>query len=174
MAQAVVSTIGQDRPGLVSNITAVATQHSINIADSRMTVLGGEFAILMAVEGSDEAMQQFHAAMDDLCSNNNLAYVFRQTQGRQDLVPSRQYSATFVAIDHPGIVHSIAEFFSTRQINIRDLHTDTSPAAHTGTPIFSVTLIAEVPAQIKVHELREQFEQFCIDADLDGHLQAVR
>ena len=52
MAKAVISTIGHDRPGLVSDITAIATDLALNIEDSRMTVLGGEFAVLMAVEGS--------------------------------------------------------------------------------------------------------------------------
>ena len=44
MAKAVISTIGHDRPGLVSDITAIANEHQLNIEDSRMTVLGGEFA----------------------------------------------------------------------------------------------------------------------------------
>ncbi|MEM9623608.1 MAG: ACT domain-containing protein [Pseudomonadota bacterium] len=174
MAQAVISTIGHDRPGLVSAITAVAKEYGLNIADSRMTVLGGEFAVLMSVQGSDTALQAFHQAMDVLCADDDLAYVFRLTGERQNLAPSRRYVATFVAMDHPGIVHSIAEFFSSRQINIHDLQTTTTPAAHTGTPIFSVTLTAEVPAGLRVHELREQFEHFCVDTDLDGQLEAAR
>ncbi len=173
MAHAVIATIGHDRPGLVSDITAVAKRHGINIADSRMTVLGGEFAVLMAVEGEDQALQSFHQAMDQLCSGADLAFVFRRTQPRQDLAPVRNYAATVVALDHPGIVHGIAEFFSARNINIRDLTTDTTPAAHTGTPIFSVSLIAEVPADIRVHELREAFNTFCAEADLDGTLEAA-
>ena len=52
MAKAVISTIGHDRPGLVSDITAIATDLALNIEDSRMTVLGGEFDVLMAVKNS--------------------------------------------------------------------------------------------------------------------------
>jgi len=79
-----------------------------------------------------------------------------------------------VALDHPGIVYAIAQFFSARSINIRDLHTDTSPAPHTGTPIFNVTLIAEIPSTIRVHELKEDFETFCAAEDLDGALEASK
>ena len=57
---------------------------------------------------------------------------------------------------------------------IRDLHTDTSPAPHTGTPIFNVTLIAEIPSTIRVHELKEDFETFCATEDLDGALEASK
>jgi len=174
MPKAVISTIGHDRPGLVSAITAVATELGLNIEDSRMTVLGGEFAVLMAVDGNDDALIQFDSQLASLCSGNDSAYMFRRTQQRSEHQPSRPYVATVVAMDHPGIVHAIAAFFSARNINIRDLETETSPAAHTGTPIFNVTLIAEVPAETKIRDLKDAFEAFCAEEDLDGHLQAQR
>ena len=174
MAKAVISTIGHDRPGLVADITAIATELALNIEDSRMTVLGGEFAVLMAVEGSEDALTSFDEQLSALCSGNELAYIYRPTQARTDSAPARPYTATVVAMDHPGIVHAIAQFFSSRGINIRDLHTDTSPAAHTGTPIFNVTLVAELPTDTKVHEIKEAFDAFCANEDLDGRLEAQR
>ena len=174
MAKAVISTIGHDRPGLVSDITAVATDLGLNIEDSRMTVLGGEFAVLMAVEGSDADLATFNTTLSELCSGRDLAYIYRPTRERSDSAPTRPYTASVVAIDHPGIVHAIAVFFSARGINIRDLKTETTPAAHTGTPIFNVSLVAELPTNIKIHELKDAFDAFCADEDLDGQLQAER
>ncbi|XOV84257.1 MAG: glycine cleavage system protein R [bacterium] len=174
MSRAVISTIGHDRPGLVSDITALASALALNIEDSRMTVLGGEFAVLMALQGAPEQLAQFQQQLDELCAGNNLAYIYRETQTRQSNPRVRPYVATIVALDHPGIVYAVAQFFSARQINIRDMHTDTRPAAHTGTPIFSVSLVAEVPADVRVHSLKAEFEAFCEDADLDGHLEAQR
>lgn len=174
MSKAVISTIGHDRPGLVSAITALATELHLNIEDSRMMVLGGEFAVLMALEGEPETLATFETQLAELCSDNNSAYIFRPTDERQDPKPSRPYKATVVAMDHPGIVHAIAAFFSARNINIRDLQTETTPAAHTGTPIFNVTLVIEVPADTKIRDLKEAFDEFCADDDLDGQLQADR
>ena len=174
MSKAVISTIGHDRPGLVSDITALASALDLNIEDSRMTVLGGEFAVLMALQGDDEKLAQFQQQLDTLCAGNNLAYIYRATENRSSGLSVRPYVATIVALDHPGIVYAVAQFFSARQINIRDMQTDTRPAAHTGTPIFSVSLVAEVPAEMKVHNLKTQFEEFCEEADLDGSLVAQR
>lgn len=173
MAKAVISTIGHDRPGLISDITAVATELDLNIEDSRMTVLGGEFAVLMSVEGSAQALEQLDQKLSVLCQGNQLAYIFRPTQPREQRM-SRPYQASVVALDHPGIVHAIAGFFSARNINIRDLHTQTTPAAHTGTPIFNIQLIAELPESVKVHEIKNAFEEFCAEADLDGRLEPLR
>lgn len=174
MSTAVISTIGHDRPGLVSDITELATELDLNIEDSRMTVLGGEFAVLMALQGEDANLANFQQRLEALCAGNNLAYIYRGTQSRENIHAVRPYIASVVALDHPGIVYAIAQFFSARQINIRDMQTDTRPAAHTGTPIFNVSLVAEVPTNVKVHTLKAEFEAFCEEADLDGHMEAQR
>ncbi|MBT5654613.1 MAG: hypothetical protein HOI80_03820, partial [Alphaproteobacteria bacterium] len=44
-------------------------------------------------------------------------------------VPSEEV----IALDHPGIVRKLAEYFDERQINIEDLDTGTYAAPHTGT-----------------------------------------
>ena len=49
MPKAVVSTIAHDRPGLVSELSAIARENGLNIEDSRMVVMGGEFAVLMTL-----------------------------------------------------------------------------------------------------------------------------
>jgi len=174
MAKAVISTIGHDRPGLVSDITAVATALALNIEDSRMTVLGGEFAVLMAVEGSEAALKEFDTRLSELCAGNDLAYIYRPTRARTSDAPVRPYVATIFALDHPGIVHAIAAFFSARGINIRDLRTDTVPAAHTGTLIFNVSMVVEIPAAVKVRDIKDAFDAFCAAEDLDGRLEAER
>ena len=48
----VISALGKDRPGIVDQLSKLVLEHDCNIADSRMTVLGGEFAILLMVEGN--------------------------------------------------------------------------------------------------------------------------
>ena len=45
----VISALGSDRPGIVESLTGEILAHNGNILDSRMTVLGGEFAVLMLV-----------------------------------------------------------------------------------------------------------------------------
>ena len=173
MAIAVISTIGHDRPGLVHDITTLAEQHQVNIEDSRMTVVGGEFAVLMSLTGALDQLRAFDQSMQAL-TGDEMAYVYRETDARQADAVTRPYQATITAIDHPGIVAAIAGFFSARKINLQDVDTETSRAPHTGTPIFTVHLTAWIPADLKVHELKEAFEEFCAEKDLDGELEPLR
>jgi glycine cleavage system transcriptional repressor len=171
MARAVIATIGEDRPGLVNELSKMVLELGLNIEDSRMTVLGGEFAVLMAVAGDEPVLATLETQLGELADSSGLAYLYRPTTDRRQ-VGSDIYRITVEAMDHPGIVHSIAGFFSERSINIRELETQTQPAAHTGTPVFSVEMEVEVPASTNTAELETAFAQFCVERSLDGEMSA--
>jgi glycine cleavage system transcriptional repressor len=169
MSTAVISTIGRDRPGIVNEITRSIFDLGLSIEDSRMTVLGGEFAVLMSVVGDDGALAELDAKLTELARAADFAYLFRQT-GQRSPGHALPYQVRVVAMDHPGIVHRIAGFFSARDINIRELETETERAAHTGTPIFNLIMVVEVPHGTRVAQLKNDFAAFCEERDLDGSL----
>ncbi|MGD8514343.1 MAG: glycine cleavage system protein R, partial [Granulosicoccaceae bacterium] len=68
----------------------------------------------------------------------------------------------------------VAEFFSSRNINIEDLSTGSYAAAHTGTPMFSMNMTISIPAEQSIAELREQFMQFCDELNLDAVMEPVK
>lgn len=84
------------------------------------------------------------------------------------------YSVNVVSLDHPGIVHEIANFFSMRRINIEDLQTSTYCAPHTGTQMFNLTMTINLPADTHLATLREDFMVFCDDRNLDAMIEPVR
>lgn len=169
MARAVISTIGRDRPGIVNEVSETVFSLGLSIEDSRMTVLGGEFAVLVSVVGDESQLGELDDRLKEMGRQADFAYLFRRTAER---TPGHNmpYRVRVVAMDHPGIVHGIAGFFSARNINIRELETETEHAPHTGTPIFNLTMTVEVPHGTKVAQLRNEFEAFCEERDLDGTL----
>ena len=141
----------------------------LSIDDSRMAVLGGEFAVLMSVAGDDDALAELDQRLTELAEASDFAYLFRRTVERTT-ARNLPYQVRVVAMDHPGIVHGIASFFSARDINIRELETETEHAPHTGTPIFKLVMTVEVPQGTKVAQLKNEFAAFCEERDLDGTL----
>ena len=121
----VISALGSDRPGIVESLSRAVLQHNGNILDSRMTVLGGEFAVLMLVSGSDATLDRLEAERDNLASELDLLITLKRTRPRDLQARALPYEVEVVAMDNPGIVHEIANFFSRRSINIDDLHTGT-------------------------------------------------
>ena len=171
MTRAVVATIGRDRPGLVNDIAKLAHDLRLSIEDSRMTVLGGEFAVLMSVSGGGLALSRLDEKLARLAEANGFVHLFRPTSDRQGVEGCLPYIVNVTTMDHPGIVYAVASFFSSRKINIHNLDTVTERAPHTGTPIFSLAMEVEIPPDVRIAELRDAFFYFCDDRDLDAEFR---
>jgi glycine cleavage system transcriptional repressor len=172
--QMVISALGRDRPGLVDQLTRVIYDLDCNISDSRMTVLGGEFAILLLVEGPWNQLARLEGQLPELERALGLTIIARHTEpvrAREELLP---YTVDVVSLDHPGIVHSLASFFSQRDINIIDLNTSSYAAPHTGTPMFAVHMNIGIPAGIRIGELRDDFLDFCDSMNLDAVMEPYK
>jgi len=170
----VITALGADQPGLIAQISHVINDGDCNIEDSRMSVLGGEFAIIMLISGSWDKLSKLEAALDKLQTSTGLTIVSKRTEHRATAQGKIPYTIEVISIDHPGIVHQLAEFFSTRGINVYDMMTSSQAAAHTGTPIFSLNMTVEIPADTHIASLRDEFIDFCEQLNLDAVLEPYK
>lgn len=174
MQQLVISLLGEDRAGLVNQIAQVIADEGLNIVDSRMTVLGGEFAIIMLAEGDNAAVEGVEQHLPQLQEKLQLTIVSKRTSQRQLATDTRPYKIEVIAIDNPGIVRELASFFDARNINIEDLDTGTYAAPHTGTRMFKLEMVVKVPADTNSANLRESFFDYCEERNLDASMEACR
>jgi glycine cleavage system transcriptional repressor len=170
----VISALGKDRPGIVNQLSRVVLDAGCNIEDSRMTVLGGEFALILLVSGVWNAVAKLESQLKAIEARLELIIVARATESRPVRPDRMPYVVDVVAMDHPGIVNEVAGFFSSREINIEDLNTWTYAAAHTGTPMFSMNMTISVPARYSIGQLRDEFTRFCDEINLDATLEPAR
>ncbi|MEN8168076.1 MAG: glycine cleavage system protein R [Pseudomonadota bacterium] len=170
----VISALGKDRPGIVKSLTKKVLDGGCNIADSRMTVLGGEFAIMLLVEGQWNTLAKLENALPDLQDELDLTIIGKRTDQRAQASNMLPYLVDVVSMDHPGIVNQLAEFFSERNINIEDLVTTSYAAAHTGTPMFSVHMSVGIPANIHLAGLRDEFMDYCDALNLDAVIEPIK
>ena len=172
----VISAIGEDRPGLVSRLTGVIAEHGCNVEDSRMSVLGTEFAVILLLSGEGEAVQRVGDAARAVGEELGLLVTAKPTSARSaravaDRVP---YEVHAVCLDHPGVVHEISHFLAQRQINIGDLATTTYPAPVTGAPMFSLRMQVEVPAGQPLAALRRELAEFCDRLGVDSEIHPTK
>ena len=172
MTKAVIATIAEDRPGLVSELSELVLALDLNIEDSRMTVLGGEFAVLMSIAGKESSLAALREQLAAQADRGGFVYIYRDTSDRPK-IQRRIFQVSVESMDHPGIVHGVTAFFSERGVNIRELTTDNEPAAHTGIPVFNMQMQIEVVADEPIEQLREAFQTFCEREGLDGELIAT-
>ena len=170
----VITASGEDTVGLVDRLSSKITESGCNIEESRMAVLGGQFALIMLLSGPWNALSKLDGQMELLGDQLGLTIIHKRTQQRERTKPAVPYTVDVVAMDHPGIVRDLAAFFSRNGINIEELQTDTYPAPHTGTPMFSVTMTVGIHADVHIPTLRGNFLDYCDDLNLDASFEPAR
>ncbi len=164
----VISAVGKDQPGIVNALSLSIFDAQCNIIDSRMAVLGGEFAVILMVSGNAEKIACLATHLAETAEKLGLVITTKETITRETgklLIP---YTIEAVAIDHPGIVYRLASFLSSRKINIENLNTESYAAAHTGTQMFAVTIIIGVSTDQRINRLRDEFTEFCDELNIDA------
>lgn len=170
----VITASGEDKVGLVDRLSSRIVESGCNIEESRMAVLGDQFALIMLLSGPWNALSRLEGQLEPLGDQLGLTIIHKRTQQRERKQPTIPYMVEVVAMDHPGIVHSLAAFFSKNGINIEELQTDTYPAPHTGTSMFSVTMTVGIRADVHISALRGDFLDYCDDLNLDATFEPAR
>lgn len=170
----VLTASGEDKIGLVEGFTRRISEAGCNIEESRMAALGGQFALLMRVSGNWDALAKLEARLPAVGEELGLSIVQQRTRPIPPAKPLIPYVVEVSALDQPGIVNSLANFFARLHINIETLDTETYPAPHTGAPMFAVRMTLGIPADAHIATLRGDFLDYCDDQNLDATLEPVR
>lgn len=169
-----VSAVGNDRTGIVHELSRVITDCGGSISESRMANLGSEFAMLLLVSGNWHSLAKLETELNKLADTTGLTIHLKRTEprpARGDMLP---YSVDVVCLDQTGIVSGLSGFFATRSIDIAEVSTRVYPAAHTGAQMFAVQMILNIPSRIHLAHLREEFMDFCDSLNLDAIMEPVK
>lgn len=170
----ILSALGKDHAGIVDRLSRAIYECDCNIQETRMAVLAGEFAILIAIEGGWDKLARLENQLPDLEKELGLTIITDRGEPQEDKTNLLPYGVDAVTLDQPGVVHKMSRFFAERNINIQDMITASYAAAHTGTPMFSVRMSVGIPAETHIGTLRDEFMDFCEGMNLDAVLEPIK
>jgi glycine cleavage system transcriptional repressor len=168
----VVTAVGPDRPGIVSDLSGILHSVGANLEDSRMAALGGEFAILLLASGTEAALSRLTATLHDSQASLGLHIVQKETSAPKTERRILPYSIRVSGFDRPGIVQAVTHTLARRNVNVRSLESRLAYAPHSGTPMFVLEAELEVPSEIALSELRRELSQRCEEENLDLSFEA--
>ena len=79
----VITAAGEDQVGLVERFSSKVNESGCNIEQSRMVVLGGQFAILVLVSGAWHALSKLESQLEPLGEQLVLSIVVKRTRARE-------------------------------------------------------------------------------------------
>jgi len=170
-----LSAIGQDRPGIVADVAGLIFECGGNLEDSSMTILGNQFALLILLSGSGEEFQyRLSTGCKRLEWEKHLSIFLTPVEEPAGLPKPREitepYELSTTGLDRMGIVYHVSRLLADQGINIADMHTKTTPSPESGTPIFTMKILLQVPVEVSPTELLEKLnrlgEKLAIDISL--------
>jgi len=169
-----ISVLGPEQPNIITALSQAALNAECNILDSQMMGLGSQTALLMLAGGNWNTLTRFEKALRKLSTEYNLSITIQPTSERQYPADQLPYIVDAIAMDQPGIVARVAEFFTRRKINISDVSTSTYTATRSNTSMFSLHMAIHIPAEQQISVLREEFMDLCDRLNLDAVIEPYK
>ncbi len=156
MATFTLTCIGDDRPGLVSALSAPINAHGASWERSQMARLAGKFAGILMVAVPDD---QAEALVADLTALKEVGLLVAVEQTDVPVQhESVRLSLELIGADHPGIVAEISAALAAQRIGIEELSTDVREAPMAGGMLFEASAVLEAPPETSMNSLRSMLE----------------
>ena len=168
----IVTFIGDDRPGLVEQLSSAIERCGGNWQESRLSQLGGKFAGLVLVTLAEDAGDNLERALKGLASSG---ISVRVTPASVAAAPAAGQRITLAVLgpDRPGIVREISRALAAEKVNVIDMESEVSSAPMSGEPLFRAEILAEIPQGASQEALTDALdgiaEQMTLEIDLGAN-----
>lgn len=156
MATLTLTCIGDDRPGLVSDLSAAIRAHRGSWNRSQMARLGGKFAGILLVDAPDSHADALVAELSALSEVGLLVTVERTDA--EPTGPAVRVNLDLLGADRTGIVAEISSALATQQVSIEELATDVRDAPMAGGQLFEAQAVLQAPPGTSMDQLRASLE----------------
>ncbi|MBI9100965.1 MAG: hypothetical protein JEY99_01015 [Spirochaetales bacterium] len=164
----ILFAVGNDRPGIVEEVSAFLYDRNANIEDSRMAALGGRFSIMCLFSCSPEELEKINSGLDILDSQGIKTSLHEADDPKN--LKSEAFLPLFlevVSMDHPGIVQKVVGILKKHEVTITTLDTVVKSMPHSGAPLFDLSLKADVPAKAVIGKIKEELNELAFEMNLD-------
>jgi glycine cleavage system regulatory protein len=164
----VLTIIGEDRPGIVEQVSDQVLAAGGNWEESRMARLAGRFAGILRVSVEAGRADDLTARLKTF--NPGLSVVVERS-GEPAERAFRTLRIELLGNDHPGIVRDISRVLAQQQINIEELETDVTSAPMTGETLFRARANLRIPPSVTLPSLRSRLEALAGELMVDLTLE---
>lgn len=166
----IVSFVGDDRPGLVEQLSSVIESSGGNWHESRLSQLGGKFAglILVSLPGNDGA------AMEEQLKALSASGISVRVTATTDVAaapPGRDITLTVMGPDRLGIVREISRALAERDINVVEMDSEVKSAAMSAEAMFHARIDARIPEATDMNDLSDTLDEIANHMTLEIDLE---
>jgi glycine cleavage system regulatory protein len=162
----VLTFVGDDRPGLISEISQAVAAHGGTWLESRSARLAGKFAGILLVQLPDESVIPLESALARLAPSGLRISIDRGAAAEAKR-SARTVKLDVVSAERPGIVRDVTQALTRLGVNIEDFASGLEGEPFTGALMFHATARLSVPEGLRLDELRRALEKLAAEIMVD-------
>ena len=173
-----VSITGKDGPGIIAAVTNVFYRFHGNLEDASMSVLGGEFAMILIVSFPPSAkFKSLLEKMKVLEKKRKLTITARSIKPRfkRSAFPKQPrtipYLISIFGRDRAGIVYRVSDLLAQNRLNITDL--DSKLILSKPKNIYGLLIEVDIPKQFPIGRLQRRLAKIAGSMHVDLTFKAV-
>jgi len=173
MNKIILTVLGEDRPGIVADVTKLFFDIGCNLEDSSMTILEGEFAMLVIVsipeEMSNEKLKEHLKKLESKGLYVNIRKY--EVKGVNKKVALKNYIISVIGADKPGIVHQVSQQLADRKINITDV--ETKKIGEGTKTVYAMIIEAVLSESININEIEKELMEISKQLSVDITIKPI-
>lgn len=161
-----LSAIGKDKTGIVSSISKVLFELGCNIENSTMTLLSGQFAMILLVAFPKSAdKSKIKTKLKSTLKNIGLSYSVNEVfeSGKNP----KNFGDCVISVygaDKPGIVYNITKYLSDNNVNITDVQTSVTGSKPKN---YIMLLEVQLPESLNIDLIKSQMKMLSKQLSVD-------
>lgn len=158
----IMTAFGQDRVGIVADVTEIIYEHDCNIEESDMIRLSDEFVIIFLFSCSkDNIEDSLLNACRRLERDKRIIAYFRALE--EEVIVLEEHKPThklhIEGIDLGGILYKVSRLLAENDINIIHLFSQKGYSPLTGTTIYKADIEVQISAEQPVEEFKKKLRK---------------
>lgn len=175
MNKVFLTVLGKDQPGIVAEVTKVLYETGCNLEDSSMTILEGEFAMLVVVclapKLSGQALKNKFSELTKKIGLYLEIKEFPEMPEKEGIPQPKNYIISLIGADKPGIVHNVAQLMADHGINITDV--ETKRIGKGERVVYAMILEIDIPKKVDVDALEKEISELGKKLSVDITLKPI-
>ncbi|GAB2993781.1 glycine cleavage system transcriptional repressor [Psychrosphaera aestuarii] len=168
----VLTAIGENKTGLVSELAGLVYQCGCNVVDSKMAIFANEFSIIMLLEGEHIDLLQLETQLPPLAMSLSLLTMMKRTQKRHlsDEL-TNHYLITIEGPDKAGTIKVFTSYLAEQGIDITSLRSSTD--VRSGKTWQSAQIEVSLPNSESLNQFETNFLALCHSYDMECHVSPI-
>lgn len=121
----ILNSVGEDRPGIVSDMTKIVLDHNGNVGESQASKLGTHFGLMMLVSVPKDQSELLQNAVKSMSGMKTTCYLTENPDTVQVQPESTGYAGHFslAGTDDVGLVHEVTKVLAKHRLSIQEMKT---------------------------------------------------